>query len=78
MDESGISFTLIHQNPRGVHAVAICVEAAGHFRVTCYGRVPPGSIHPPVLGAVDVAIAENLAAALGNLTGIAALQHRHL
>ena len=76
-NDTGVSFTLIHDNPKGIHSVTISKEAVG-FRVTCYGCIVPGSLQAPVRAMEIVAIPENLAAVLGKLTGIGPLQHRHL
>lgn len=78
VDGTHFSFTLVHDNPRGIHSVTISIEPHGGFRVVCYGRIPPGSFRAPILATESVAIPESLAAVLGKLTGIDALRHRHL
>ena len=78
VDDTHFSFTLIHDNPKGVHSVTISIEPHGGFKVACYGQIVPGSFRAPLLAMESVAIPENLAALLGKLTGIDALQHRHL
>ena len=77
-DDTHLSFTFAHDNPKGVHSVTISIEPNGSFRMTCYGRIMAGSLHAPTLGTEKIAIAENFTAVLGKLTGIDALQHRHL
>jgi len=77
VSDTDVSFTLIHDNPKGIHSVMISKEPSG-FKVACYGRIVSGSLQAPVRATEFVAIPENLAAVLGKLTGIAALQHRHL
>ena len=77
-DDTHLSFTFVHDNPKGIYSVTISVEPNESFKMTGYGRIMPGSLHAPMLGTAKIAIAENLAAALGKLTGIDALQHRHL
>ena len=77
-DENGVTFTLGRDNPGKIHSVSITDEGHGRYKVTCYGRISPGSFHAPVRATEIVAIAENLASVLGRLTGIEALQHRHL
>ena len=76
--DTSVGFTLVHDNPKGIHSVAISIEPHGNFKVTCYGRITPGSLHAPVLGRANVAIPENLATVFGELTGIDTLRHRHL
>ena len=78
VDDTHFSFTLVHDNPKGIHSVTISIEPHGSFRVVCYGRIAPGSFHAPILATESVAIPESLAAVLGKLTGIDALRHRHL
>jgi hypothetical protein len=78
IDDTHLSFTLVHDNPKRVHSVTISIETRGGFKVACYGRIVPGSLRAPVLATENVAIPESLAAVLGKLTGIDALQHRHL
>jgi hypothetical protein len=78
IDDRHFSFTLVHDNPKGVHSVAISMEPYGSFKMTCYGRLMSGSLHAPVLGTAKIGIPENLAAVLGELTGIDALRNRHL
>jgi hypothetical protein len=78
VDDTCLSFTLVHGNPKGIHSVAISIDPHGTFKVTCCGRITPGSLHAPVLGRANVAIPENLATVLGELTGIDTLRHRHL
>jgi hypothetical protein len=63
---------------REIHSVTISVEPHRGFRVTGYGRLVPGLLQAPVRATEIAAIPENLAAVLGKLTGIEALQHRHL
>jgi len=78
IDDSHVSFTLVHDNPKGVHSVVISIEPHASFKVTCYGRVRPGSFQVPVVGTANVAIPENLAPVVGELAGIDILRHRHL
>ena len=78
VDEAHVGFTFIHDNPKKVHSVTITVEPRGGFKVLCYGRIAPGTFRAPVLAMENVAVSESLAAVLGKLTGIDALQHRHL
>ena len=78
IDETHVGFTLVHANPKKVHSVTITIEPHGGFKVLCYGRLAPGTFRAPVLAAENVAVSESLAAVLGKLTGIDALQHRHL
>jgi len=77
-DESSFGFTLVFENPKKIHSVIISIEAHGGFKVSCYGRIAPGTLHAPMLATESVTIAENLAAVLGKLTGIEALKHKHL
>ena len=72
-----VGFTLVHENPKKVHSVTITVEPGG-FKVSCYGRLAPGTFRAPVLAVESVAIPDSLADVLGTLTGIDALKHRHL
>jgi hypothetical protein len=78
VDDTHLGFTLIHNNPKGVHSVAISIEPSGGFKVSCYGGVEPGTLRAATLATERVAVAESLAAVVGKLTGIDALQHRHL
>ncbi|HSB96258.1 MAG TPA: hypothetical protein VLC91_07415 [Spongiibacteraceae bacterium] len=78
IDGTHFSFTLVHDNSKGVHSVTISIEPRGGFKVACYGRIVPGSFQTPVLATESVAIPESLAAVLGKLTGIDTLRHRHL
>jgi hypothetical protein len=78
IDDTHLSFTFVHDNPKGIHSVTISIEPDGSFKMACYGRIMPGTLHAPTLGTEKIAISENLAAVLGKLTGIDALQHRHL
>jgi hypothetical protein len=73
-----LGFTLIHNNPKGVHSVAISVEPSGDFKVSCYGGLEPGTFRAATLATERVAVAEGLAAVVGKLTGIDALRDRHL
>jgi hypothetical protein len=77
IDETHVGFTLVHENPKKVHSVTITVEPGG-FKVSCYGRLAPGTFRAPVLAVESVAIPDSLADVLGTLTGIDALKHRHL
>ena len=77
IDETHVGFTLVHDNPKNVHSVTITVEPGG-FKVSCYGRLAPGTFRAPVLAVESVAIPDSLADVLGTLTGIDALKHRHL
>jgi hypothetical protein len=77
IDETHVGFTLVHDNPKKVHSVTITVEPGG-FKVSCYGRLAPGTFRAPVLAVESVAIPDSLADVLGTLTGIDALKHRHL
>jgi hypothetical protein len=77
IDDTHVSFTLIHDTLKGAHSVAISIEPEGDFTVTCYGRIAPGSLQAPVLGTRSVAIPENLAEVVGELAGIDILKHRH-
>lgn len=77
-DENHLSFILIHDTPRNVHSVSISIEANGNFKVTCYGRIVPGSLHAPILGTATADILENLAPVFARLTGIEVLRDRHL
>ena len=77
IDETHVGFTLVHDNPKKVHSVTITVEPGG-FKVSCYGRLAPGTFRAPVLAVENVAIPDSLAEVLGTLTGIDALKHRHL
>ena len=78
IDDTHVGFTLVHDNPKKVHSVTITVEPQGGFKVSCYGRLAPGTFRAPVLAVEKVAIPDSLAAVLGMLTGIDALKHRHL
>jgi hypothetical protein len=78
IDDTHLSFTLVHNNPRGVHSVTISVEPQGGFKVACFGRIATGTFRAPELATEKVAIAESLAEVLGRLTGIDALRGRHL
>ena len=78
IDETNLSFTLIHDKPSGVRSVSITITANEEFLVTCYGRIMPGALHAPVLGKETVDIPENLASVVGRLIGIDALRDRHL
>ena len=78
VDEGHVGFTFIHDNPKKVHSVTITIEPHGGFKVLCYGRLTPGTFRAPVVATENVAVSESLAAVLGKLTGIGALQHRHL
>ena len=75
--DTDLSFTRVHNDPKRVHSVTISIQPQS-FKVTCYGRIVPGSFHAPVLATESVAILGNLADVLGKLTGIGALRHRHL
>jgi hypothetical protein len=77
IDETHVGFTLVHDNPKKVHSVTITVEPGG-FKVSCYGRLAPGTFRAPMLAVESVAIPDSLADVLGTLTGIDALKHRHL
>ena len=77
-DDSHLSFTLVHDYPKGVHSVTISIEPNGSFKVASYGRIAPGSLTAPILATESVAIPENLASVFGKLTGIDSLRHRHL
>jgi hypothetical protein len=77
-DDTHLGFTLIHNNPKGVHSVTISAEPHGGFKVSCYGGLEPGTFHAAMLATERVAVAESLAAVLGKLTGIDALQRLHL
>jgi len=78
VDDTHVSFTLIRANRKGVHSVTISIEPHGTFKIACYGRIVPGSLHPPIVGTRTVGIPENLAAVLGELSGIDFLRDRHL
>ena len=78
IDDTHVGFTLVHDNPKKVHSVTITVEPQGGFKVSCYGRLAPGTFRAPVLAVENVAIPDSLADVLGTLTGIDALKHRHL
>jgi hypothetical protein len=78
IDDTHLGFTLVHDNPRGVHSVMISVEPHGGFKVSCYGPLVPGTFRAPELASERVTIPESLAAVLGKLTGIDDLKHRHL
>jgi hypothetical protein len=78
IDETHVGFTLVHSNPKNVHSVTITIEANGGFKVLCYGQLSPRTFSAPVLATENVAIPDNLAEVLGKLTGITALQNRHL
>jgi hypothetical protein len=77
-DDTHLGFTLIHNNPKGVHSVTISVEPSGGFKVSCYGGLEPGTFHAATLATERVVVAESLAAVVGKLTGIDALRDRHL
>jgi hypothetical protein len=77
-DDTHLAFNFAHHNPKEVHTVSITAQPNGGFKVSCYGRLAPGTLSAPLLATENVALAESLAAALGKLTGIDALQHRHL
>ena len=77
-DGTHLSFTLVHDNLKGIHSVTISVEPHGDFKVWCYGRISPGTFRAPVLATESVNIPESLAAVVGKLTDIDALKHRHL
>jgi hypothetical protein len=77
IDDTHVGFILVHSNPKNVHSVTITVESHGGFKVLCYGRLAPGTFRAPVVAAENVATPDNLAAVLGKLTGIAALEQRH-
>jgi len=76
-DDSSLSFALVHDSSKGVHLVTISKEPHENFKVTCYGRIAPGSFHAPVVSTANVAIPENLAGVVGELAGIDILRHRH-
>ena len=78
VDDTHLGFTLIHDNPKGVHSVTISVEPSGGFKVSCYSGLEPSTFRATTLATENVATPENLAAVLGKLTGIDALQERHL
>ena len=78
IDDTHLSFTLVHDNTERVHSVTVSIEPHGGFKVACYGRIVPGSLRAPVIAKENVTIPESLAAVLGKLTGIDSLQHRHL
>lgn len=77
IDEAHVDFTLVHGNPKNVHLVTITIEPNGEFKVLYYGRLPPGTFRVPLVAAENVATPDNLAAVLGKLTRIAALERRH-
>jgi len=76
-DDTHVSFTLDHDNPKGVHVVSISTEPNGKFIMTGHGRMKPGYLTPPVLERAIVDIPDNLATVFGSLTGIEILRHRH-
>jgi len=78
IDETHVSFTLDHKNPKGVHLLLISIEPNGKFVMTAKGPIKPGFLTAPTLGRVTVDIPDNLAAVFGSLTGIEILKHRHL
>jgi len=78
VDDTHLGFTLIHNNPKGVHSVTISAEPNGGFKVSCYGGLEPGTFHAATLATERVAVAESLAAVVGKLTGIDAMRERHL
>jgi hypothetical protein len=78
VDDTHLGFTLIHDYSNGIHSVSISIEPNGTFKITCYGRMAPGSFHAPLLKTASVAIPENLAAVFGDLAGIDILRHRHI
>lgn len=49
VDDTHLSFTLVHDNSKGVHSVTISKEPWGDFKVICYGRITPGTFHAPVV-----------------------------
>jgi len=77
VDDTHFSFTLIHDNPKGVHSVTISKEPDEDFKVICFGQIRSDSFHLPVVGTAKVTIPENLARAIGELTGIDVLWRRH-
>ena len=77
IDDAHVGFILVHSNPKNVHSATITIEPHGGFKVLCYGRLAPGTFRAPVVAAESVATPDNLAAVLGKLTGIAALEERH-
>jgi hypothetical protein len=77
VDDTHLSFILVHDNSQGVHSITISIEPHGNCKVTCYGRITPGSFHAPVVGTANVTILENLARVVGELAGIDVLRHRH-
>ena len=77
IDDTHVGFILVHNNPKNVHSVTITLEPHGGFKVLCYGRLAPSTFRAPVVAAENVATPDNLAAVLGKLTGITALEQRH-
>jgi hypothetical protein len=77
IDDAHLAFTFAYHNPKDVHMVTISAQPNGSFKVSCFGRLVPGTLSAPILATEHNVMAENLAAVLGKLTGIDALQHRH-
>ena len=73
-DESQVSFTFTRNCPKQVRLVTISVEPFGSYKIDCFGWIKPGTLTPPRAGSTSVHPRENLVVALGELTGISALQ----
>ena len=76
-DDSHVSFQFFRPNRRNVRTVAIALLPSGLYRMTCFGRLIPGTFTAPKLYEANDIIAENLATVLGQLTGVEWLHHRH-
>lgn len=75
-DDSRVSFTL-RTSPARVHTVAISRQPNGRYRIDCYGRIQPGTFQASELGSAVGVEPDNLAAKLGEMTGLDILKDRH-
>ena len=77
VDDTHVSFTLDHENPKGVHLISISIEPNGKFIMIAKGPIKAGFLTAPTLGRAIVDIPDNLATVFGSLTGIELMRHRH-
>ncbi len=69
-DDAHVSLRLLHPNPRGVRSVTITAHPGDLFEMECYGPILPDTFDAKKIGRAEGIAAENLAATLGNLTGV--------
>ena len=76
-DDTHVSVKLLHPNPRGVRLVIITRRQSGFFDMDCFGPLKRNSFSAPLVDHADNILPENLASAMGKLTGDERLRHHH-